>query len=249
MVTAQALVELIGPWADRRRPAQRAARRRPHARDRGGSAATGHAPAGRTRAGQGAGTQPDHDRRRLRPSAPRWARPQPTGQRDAGRARTAWPVRPHADTDAAGGDRYRGPRPYRRGASAWSSGARRRRRRIPMRSSSRSGRCPPVPAVACSRSRRRCERTCRRSSARWATTRSVCLDFGWRSPRISTASVSRPTRTRSSSRTAPSRPSTSSPSQIGGPGSAVVAREPDVHRCDRRLPHDRQSPAADARRR
>ena len=26
-------------------------------------------------------------------------------------------------------------------------------------------------------------------------------------------------------------------------------REPDLHRCDRRLPHDRQSPAADARRR
>ena len=57
-------------------------------------------------------------------------------------------------------------------------------------------------------------------------TRSAGHDFAWRSPRILAASGSRPTRTRSSSRTGPSRRSISSAAHIGGPGSAVVVENP-----------------------
>ena len=115
-----------------------------------------------------------------------------------------------------------------------------------MRSSSRSGRCPPArPSVQ--RSRPRCARTSRRFSARWATTRSAWPRCAWRSPRTSAAS---------GVPTDPDQVLVTNGAQQAVHLVGVAARrtgqlgrrrEPDLHRRDRRVPDDRQSPDADAR--
>ena len=65
MVTAAGLVELIGPWATGADPLNEQLADALTRAIEIDLLPTGHAPPRRTRAGQGAGTQPNHDRRRV----------------------------------------------------------------------------------------------------------------------------------------------------------------------------------------
>ena len=241
MVTAAALVELIGPWADGADPLnEQLADALARAIEIGMLPAGTKLPAERELARELALSRTTivaaYDRLRLAGLA-RSRQGSGTVSRPAVGA-----VRLHPDTsedtDAEAPFRIArssaGPEVPRTGSSST----------MPTRSSSRSAPCLPArPSRTASRPH--CATTCRHSSTRWATTRSggpgsargsrpTSLDWASHRPRPDPRHEWGPT---------------------GGPphrladrrtGHRGRAREPDIHRRDRCVPHDRQPPVAHA---
>ena len=257
MVSAAQLADVLGALVRRCRSAQRAAGGRARARDRAaaccrpGRACPPSASSPRSSASAGRRSWPPTTGSGW-PASSAAARAAGRGSRPADRA---WPSRTtptpvERDAPDAAPTAVRGP---------WAVGPSGRRppvgladaRRPRTPSSSPSAPCRPGTRRRAKRSTTRCARTCRASARRDpATTRSACRALrsaGRRPPR--SASASRPIRTRSSSRAAPSRRSTWSPRSSAGPGDLGGHREPDLHRRHRRLPRDRLPAAADPGRR
>ena len=170
MVTAAALVELIGPWADGADPLnEQLADALARAIEIGMLPAGTKLPAERELARELALSRTTivaaYDRLRLAGLAT-----EPPGQRYPRRDPPPGVVRPHPDTcrripiprrRSGSRARRRGPEIPRTGSSST----------MPTRSSSRSAPCLPArPSRAASRPH--CETTCRHSSTRWATTHS-----------------------------------------------------------------------------